>query len=135
MQARFAQASGLKFKVIDGNNILESSDAAEELISYSRKYNEPTFLEAVTYRLYGHVDWREDIDVGVNRSKADLALWKKRDPIKRLLDGLVNQGLFSDLEFEVLEEKIKMKIDIFWEKAVKDKSQSKRDLKAYIYSR
>ena len=54
---------------------MECANAAEELISFSRENNEP-ILEAVTYRLYGHVDWREDIDVGVNRSK-DLDLWKK----------------------------------------------------------
>ena len=77
----------------------------------------------------------EDIDVGVNRSKVDLALWKKRDPIKRLLDGLVKEGLFSEKEFEVLDNKIKMKIDILWEKATKDRSQSDSDLQKYLYSK
>ena len=76
-QARFAVSNGIPFRTIDGNDINECIKNASELINYSRDNMAPTFLEAVTFRLYGHVDWREDIDVGVNRSKRDLFLWKK----------------------------------------------------------
>lgn len=133
-QARFACVSGLKFKVIDGNNILECANAAEELIAFSRENNEPTFLEAVTYRLYGHVDWREDIDVGVNRSKKDLDLWKKRDPIKRLSVGLLNKGLLKKKEFEDMTKKIKENVDFLWEQATRDKLQNEKDLEKYLYA-
>ena len=33
----------------------------------------PYFIEFITYRWFGHVDWREDVDVGVNRSKNDIS--------------------------------------------------------------
>ena len=54
--------------MLDGNNVLEVYERTKPLISLSREENEPCFIEAITYRQYGHVDWRKDIDVGVNRS-------------------------------------------------------------------
>ena len=50
----------------------------------------------MTFRHYGHVDWREDIDVGVNRSAEDLAKWKKFDPIKRLESAMVDEKLITE---------------------------------------
>ena len=64
-------------ELVDGNDIVQISNAAQSLIKKARKDNKPGFIEAITYRWYGHVDWREDIDVGLNRSKEDLNNWKK----------------------------------------------------------
>ena len=52
------------------------------------------YLEAITFRWYGHVDWREDIFVGINRSKKDIINWKKRDPINNniLLSKIMNRS-------------------------------------------
>ena len=55
--------------------VLETS---ETLIKKARSGGGPFFLEAFTYRWYGHVDWREDGDVGIHRSSKDLSNWKKR---------------------------------------------------------
>ena len=74
-QSRFAISHGIPYRTIDGNNIKECLKTSSELINISRDNSTPTFIEAVTFRLYGHVDWREDIDVGVNRSKKELDLW------------------------------------------------------------
>ena len=35
------------------------------------------------------------IDVGVKRSKKDIQDWKKRDPIKRLSQSMINSKLWS----------------------------------------
>ena len=43
-----------------------------------RESPEPFLIEAVTYRWFGHVDWREDIDVGVSRSKEILNIGKAK---------------------------------------------------------
>ena len=87
--ARFADANKMRKKVVDGNNLIEVESAAEELIAYARSGNGPVFIEAVTYRHFGHVDWRDDIDVGVSRSAEDLEVWKLRDPITRLEKALI----------------------------------------------
>ena len=82
--ARFALANKIKNKVVDGNNIIEVAKTAKSFINLSREGKGPFLLEALTYRWFGHVDWREDIDVGINRSSREIDLWKNADPIKRL---------------------------------------------------
>jgi pyruvate dehydrogenase E1 component alpha subunit len=78
-------------------------------MSLAREGHGPGFLEAVTYRWYGHVDWREDIDVGVNRSSKDVNAWRKRDPIARLVTGLqalrlIDANQIADMEAEIAKE-------------------------------
>ena len=81
---RFAKANDIESKVLDGNDLISICKAGKEFVRRCRDGEGPFFIEAITYRWFGHVDWREDIDVGINRSEEDLIYWKKRDPILRL---------------------------------------------------
>jgi pyruvate dehydrogenase E1 component alpha subunit len=101
--ARFAIANDIQSEVIDGNNIISVEESAKKLIQIARTINLPVFIEAFTYRHYGHVDWREDIDVGVNRSSEDLILWKSRDPIYRFQTALISTGLLTKYELEQIK--------------------------------
>ena len=74
---RFADANLITNIMLDGNNVLEVYERTKPLISLSREENEPCFIEAITYEQYGHVDWRKDIDVGVNESLEDIEQWLK----------------------------------------------------------
>ena len=65
--SRFADAHLINFEIVDGNNVIDVMDASKRLINVMRKQKGPCLIEAITYRWYGHVDWREDIDVGTNR--------------------------------------------------------------------
>ena len=87
--ARFAEAHRVARRVVDGNDVVAVADAAAELIAACRRGEGPAFLEAVTFRWLGHVGPNTDIDVGVRRSPEELAAWKMRDPIRRLVDSLV----------------------------------------------
>jgi len=130
---RFAQANDIESKVLDGNNITSICKTAEEFISRCRNGEGPFFIEAITYRWFGHVDWREDIDVGINRSSDDLIKWKKRDPIKRLLLLLSSQYNFTEDEFKDLKNKIQKNIDFAWEIALKEPPPNWKDSKNYVY--
>lgn len=66
--SRFAAAHNINYHIVDGNDILSVKNASKILVNNARLNCLPGLLEAVTFRRYGHVDWREDIDVGVNRS-------------------------------------------------------------------
>ena len=101
--ARFAVAHDIPCEVVDGNDVTAVADAAERLIERARRGGGPGFLEAVTFRWLGHVDWRDDIDVGVERSADDLALWRERDPIARLRRAMETEGLWSVDEQEIDE--------------------------------
>ncbi len=118
--ARFAAAHDIPFEVVDGNDVVSVHRAAGHLVDRARQGEGPGFLEAVTYRWYGHVDWREDVDVGVNRSAEDLANWRARDPIARLSASLEAAGFWSRSEEAALVDALEKEIAGAWERAMGD---------------
>lgn len=132
--ARFAAANDIKSRVVDGNDVLEVARAADDLVSAARKGEGPGFLEAVTYRWYGHVDWREDIDVGVNRSQHNVDDWRAKDPVRRLVDAMKNAGIWSDVEQEALQLEIKEEVESAWRCALADPPPSEDSLLCYVYA-
>ena len=71
-------ANNIPHKLVDGNDVCSIYHAAKEQVAEMRQGKGPRFIELVTYRHYGHVDWRDDIDVGVERSLEDVKNWKAR---------------------------------------------------------
>lgn len=118
--SRFAAANDIPYEVVDGNDVVKVRLAAARLIDRARAGHGPGFLEAVTYRWYGHVDWREDIDVGVNRSAEDVSAWRKRDPVARLVAGLQTLGLIDTTQLTGMEIKIAEEVAKAWELAQSD---------------
>lgn len=116
--ARFAIANNIKYEIIDGNDVLQVFSKSNSLINYSRQESKPAFLEAITFRHYGHVDWRIDLDVGVNRSEKDMQKWMKRDPIERLRNGLLENKLITLEEYKRMQEVINYDIDLAWKDAM-----------------
>jgi TPP-dependent pyruvate/acetoin dehydrogenase alpha subunit len=118
--ARFAIANNIPYKVVDGNDVIAVRKATDALISRARAGEGPVFLEAVTYRWYGHVDWREDIDVGVNRSEEEVSAWRKRDPISRLAEGLASFNLCSPDKLKEIQNFIQSQVAVAWQQALED---------------
>lgn len=116
--ARFAAANGIPYQVVDGNDVIAVAEAAEKQIFAARSGNGPGFIEAVTFRWYGHVDWREDIDVGLYRSSEELDSWRKRDPIRRLKDAMLRSGGWTEKDDKKLEVELQALVDKAWEKAI-----------------
>lgn len=114
--ARFAESANMFHATVDGNNIVETAQAAKSLVEHCRSGKGPAFLEAVTYRWRGHVGPSEDIDVGLRR-KDDLDQWKKRDPIKRLAEGMMKKQWLSQGEFEDLRGGVQNYVNEAWSKA------------------
>lgn len=133
--ARFAVAHDIPFHVVDGNDVLAVASAAYDLVQAARRGEGPGFLEAVTYRWYGHVDWREDIDVGVNRSKHDVDDWRARDPVRRLVDAMQVKGLWSVAQQAELQHSIDEQVEACWQSAVADPPPPRESLFAHVYAK
>jgi pyruvate dehydrogenase E1 component alpha subunit len=133
LMSRFAVANNISSEVIDGNNIIEVSNIAHAQIKNIRGGKGPQFLEVVTFRHYGHVDWREDIDVGVHRSAEDLAKWKKFDPIKRLEFALIAEKFMSEDEISTIYLKLMDEIQAAWKLAENDPIPNSKDLLSFVY--
>jgi pyruvate dehydrogenase E1 component alpha subunit len=133
--ARFARAHDIACEVIDGNDVVEVTRAAERLIGAARRGEGPGFLEAVTFRWYGHVDWRDDIDVGVERSMTDIENWRARDPIKRLQQALERDGHWTAAADEALMNRLTATVTHAWAQAMADPWPGGDVLLDYVYSR
>jgi TPP-dependent pyruvate/acetoin dehydrogenase alpha subunit len=133
--ARFATAHDIKSRVVDGNDVVAVTVASEQLIAGARRGEGPGFLEAVTFRWYGHVDWRDDIDVGVNRSMDDLNNWRRRDPIERLRSALDRAGLWSAQQQAEMTDEIDRAIRQAWSEAMADRWPTPESLLDNVYAR
>ena len=131
--ARFSIANDIETEIVDGNNILDVENAASKLIDIARKKKMPVFIEAITYRHYGHVDWQEDVDVGINRSLEDLKLWKLRDPIIRLEVALFEANLLTDDELHEIKTNINNEIDLACKQAFNDSEPESESLLDFVY--
>ncbi len=117
--ARFATAHRINSRLVDGNDVEAVSAATRELVQACREGQGPGFLEAVTYRWRGHVGPREDLDVGVRRPE-DHQLWKMRDPIARLENGLIESGWAQVSDFEKIRLEVSLELDAAWDRAMND---------------
>lgn len=117
--ARYAAAHGILTKTVEGNDIVSVSETVAALVQQAREERAPAFLESVTYRWRGHVGHREDLDVGVKR-KSDLGVWKKRDPINRLAQALIQANSLTEGILEEISRDVQAEIDQALEQARQD---------------
>ena len=130
--SRFASANEIEYYVEDGNNISSLMKRLNSVIPKIRNTQKPIFLEAITYRLKGHVGHDENIDVGIDRSK-DLIKWKKRDPILRTLEGLINFDSIYEKKVNDYQNDLYDKLIASWEKAMEDPFPDKKQLLDTVY--
>ena len=131
--ARFSKANDIETETVDGNNIIHVENTASRLIDIARNKKMPVFMEAITYRHYGHVDWQEDIDVGINRSPSDLKLWKLKDPIVRLENALLAVNFLNKDELQKIKNDIHKEIDSAWNLAFDDSESESKSLFNFVY--
>jgi TPP-dependent pyruvate/acetoin dehydrogenase alpha subunit len=134
MISRFAIANNIPYKLVDGNDVIAVAKASKELIDDIRAGKGPGFLELVTYRWYGHVDWRDDVDVGVDRSLDDIDNWKARDPILRLSKSMIKSKIWSIEQEKKLNDRLNKEIQIAWKVAMNDPYPSSDATLKYVYS-
>lgn len=132
--ARFAAANDMPYRVVDGNDVVAVARAAQELVTAARQGHGPGFLEAVTFRWYGHVDWREDIDVGVHRSVDELAIWRARDPIKRLREAMIAMNQWSEDQEAELNVELDDQVNQAWGRAMNGPYPESAALLEHVYA-
>ena len=91
-----AQAYGFEGKTIDGNDVEVVCQETEKAAAKGRSGGGATFLECLTYRWDGH--FGGDPGTGY-RSKEEIEAWKRKCPIKRLKDTLIQEGKLNEQEF------------------------------------
>lgn len=133
--SRFAEANHIPYQLLDGNDVVTIAKKSKKMIDNIRKRKKPGVMELITYRWYGHVDWRKDVDVGVERSMKDIKNWIARDPIARLSKAMINSKIWTKKDETEFVEKTDNQIKYAWEKALKDSYPSKKSILEFVYSK
>ena len=111
-----AAAYGIPGVTVDGNDVLAVYEAAGKAVARARKGEGPTLVECKTYRWYGHVEG----DPQTYKPKGEVEEWKKKDPIPRFRNKLIEMGVLTEKEAAKIDQGILEEID----KAVKFAEES-----------
>ncbi|GAB3019201.1 thiamine pyrophosphate-dependent dehydrogenase E1 component subunit alpha [Bowmanella dokdonensis] len=98
----WARGHGLMVDTVDGNDVHAVFESATQAVSAIRSDSMPRFLELCTYRQRGHFE--PDDQAYVDRQ--ELAHWLERDPIKRLCQRLLQQGMLTQQSLNNMQQAI-----------------------------
>lgn len=106
--AIFQRATALEVasERVDGNDILSVWNAAGRAITRAREGKGPTLIEAMTYRIRGHVEYEDSFLSEPYRTEEDVRSWALRDPIARFLAYLLEHGIASEDEARVTDQEV-----------------------------
>lgn len=93
-----AGAYGVPGRVVDGMDVLAVREAASAAVAAARAGEGPTLLECLTYRFVGH----SRSDARGYRSREEEAEWLERDPIDRLRQRLLEEGVADQRALDVV---------------------------------
>ena len=98
---RRAANYGIPGHEVDGNDVLEIHRVAGEAIARARAGQGPTLIECKTYRTRAHSEGMGDFTY---RTREDVAAWKERCPIRRLVERFPDlKTHFAQIDEEVAE--------------------------------
>jgi len=91
---------------VDGNDVAAVHEAVKEAVNMARKGSGPTLIQALTYRVGGHMV----ADPAVYRPAEEAEEWRKKDPIARLQKELINIGVLAEREIEGMRKNMEEEI-------------------------
>jgi len=97
-----AQGYGMPGVVVDGNDAIVVYKAAKDAIEKARNGDGPTLIECKTYRHKGH----SRFDPGKYRPPEEVEEWMRKDPILRLKNELIKEGVLTEEEAEDIDRQV-----------------------------
>jgi pyruvate dehydrogenase E1 component alpha subunit len=123
-------AFGMPGIQVDGMDVLAVYRVAKEAVARARAGAGPTLIEALTYRFRGH----SLADPDELRPKEEKEFWNARDPIQKLGNYLVTEGLVSRDELTALDREIQELVDDSVEFAENSPEPDPNELRRYIFA-
>lgn len=103
-----AAGYGIPGVIVDGNDIFAVHQAAARAVERARRGEGPTLIECKTFRWRAHTERKGQPDF---RTEDEIAAWKKKDPIARLVDQMKAQGALTDEGWKQLQGEVQRAID------------------------
>ncbi len=105
--AERAAGFGWTTMTVDGYDPIAVYETTSQAVAHARSSGGPVFIEAMTYRLFGHM-------VGDNepyRTKEEVAEWRAKDPITTFPRRLIDEFGFSQAEIDAVKAEVEAEID------------------------
>ncbi len=106
--AQKAIAYGIPGIKVDGNDFFAMYEVLKEAMQYARSGKGAVLIEAFTYRRGAHTT---SDDPTLYRTAEEEKAWEEKDPVKRLRQYLVHQGLWKESDDEPLLEQYKQEVE------------------------
>ena len=129
--AQKAIAYGLPGILVDGNDLFAMYAVTKEAVERARGGDGSTLIEAYTYRFGDHTTAD---DATKYRDRAEVEMWRPKDPLRRIELYLEKKGMWSKELEKQLREKLQIEVDIVTEKAEKTPDQTIDDIFNYTYA-
>jgi pyruvate dehydrogenase E1 component alpha subunit len=125
-----AASYGLPAHAVDGMDVEAVAAAARAAVDHARSGGGPVFLELRTYRFRAHSMYDPDR----YRDKAEIAEWRKRDPIDVYAARLRGDGRLTDDDMAAMEAEAAAEIDAAVAAAEEAPLEPVEDLTRFVYS-
>jgi pyruvate dehydrogenase E1 component alpha subunit len=102
-----AESYGFEGIIVDGNDTLAVYDKMEDAVKKAREGGGPTLIECMTYRISGHSE-HDDAKYQPPEEKEE---WKRRDPIERYRNFLIQQGHLNETDEQNIQAEIAKILD------------------------
>lgn len=117
---------------LDGNDVLAVHQAAGPAVERARAGGGPSFIECLTYRMRGHAGAGHDAHLGY-RALAEIEAWEARDPIARLEKTLLEQGLLTLPEADLIVASLRDEMKRAFDAAKAAPLPTAQDLHSHLY--
>jgi len=128
--ARRAASYGLTADAVDGMDVEAVADAAGAAVQSVRAGEGPRFLELQTYRFRAHSMYDSDR----YRDKAEIAEWRKRDPIDMLVARMREERQLDDGALAAIEDEVRRQTDAAVQFAEESPDEPIGDLTRFVYA-
>ena len=97
-----ARGFGMPGVTVDGQDVFAVHEAARVAVKRARRGEGPTFIEAQTYRYFGHVEG----DTVLYRNKEEEESYRSRDCIQRFRQTVLQENLLDEADFDTVERQV-----------------------------
>jgi TPP-dependent pyruvate/acetoin dehydrogenase alpha subunit len=95
-----AAGYGMPGYTVDGNDVFAIDEAMQKALKRAKAGEGPSLIECKTYRWLGH--WTGDPQV--YRTREEVEAWKKKCPIARLRQYLIENNILTEAEIRKIEQ-------------------------------
>ena len=130
---RFAECHKINNMKMDGNDVIKIYEKTKNIINEIKIQSKPFFLQLDTYRFLEHCGPNED-DYLNYRNKDEISKWKKKDPLKILINKMIKKKIINDLDIDQMKNEIYEEINNAFEFAKNSKFPKSKKISFSLYA-